>query len=94
MWSTHLITPETETSSHYHFSFVRDYALDEPDVTEILRNGARSAFLEDLEVLEIQQRMISSTENPPTIDINIDNAPIQARRILSDLIGAESGISR
>lgn len=94
MWSTHLITPETETSTHYHFSFTRNYALDDPDVTEILRGGARSAFLEDLEVLEVQQRIISSRENQPSIDLNIDNAPLQARRILSELIAAESGISR
>ena len=94
MWSTHLITPETETSSHYHFSFARDYALDDPDVTEILRNGARSAFLEDLAVLEAQQRAIAAANNPPPIDINIDNAPLQARRILSELIEAETGIIR
>jgi phenylpropionate dioxygenase-like ring-hydroxylating dioxygenase large terminal subunit len=94
MWSTHLITPETETSSHYHFSFARDYALDDEGVTEILRNGARSAFLEDLAVLEAQQRSISAANNPPPIDINIDNAPLQARRILSELIEAEAGIPR
>ena len=93
MWSTHLITPETEASTHYHFSFARDYALDAPEVTEILRSGALSAFLEDLEVLEVQQCVISSRENPPSIDINIDNASLQARRILSELIAAEASLS-
>lgn len=90
MWSTHLITPETESTTHYHFSFVRDYALDDPNVTEILRNGARSALLEDLEILEIQQRVISSAGTANSVDINIDNAPLQARRILADLIEAEA----
>lgn len=89
MWSTHLITPETETSTHYHFSFTRDYDLDNPEVTEILREGARSAFMEDLEVLEIQQRAIDAAGQIPTVDINIDNAPLQARRIVNELIETE-----
>ncbi len=86
------MTPETETTTHYHFSFVRDYALDDPSVTEILQNGARAAFLEDLEVLEIQQCVISARDRAPAIDINIDNAPLQARRILADIIDVESGM--
>jgi len=90
MWSTHLITPETETSSHYFFSFVRNYRLGEPPVTEILRDGARHAFLEDLGVLEAQQKALLARPDAPTVDINIDKAPLQSRRILDGLIRAEA----
>ena len=38
------------------FSFTRDFKLDDPGVTRILTEGARTAFLEDLVVLEAQQR--------------------------------------
>jgi len=89
MWSTHLITPETATSCHYHFSFARDYRLGDPAVTAILREGARSAFLEDLTVLETQQRMLAAHHGAPTVDINIDHAPLQSRRILDALVGRE-----
>jgi len=91
MWSTHLITPETATSTHYHFGMARDFRLDDPEVTEILRDGSRAAFTEDLEVLEAQQRALSSSRGSPLIDINIDNAPLQSRRILAELIEAEGG---
>ena len=89
MWSTHLITPETATSTHYHFSFARNYRLNDASVTEILREGARTAFMEDLVVLEAQQRALAAAPNAPQIDINIDNGPLQYRRILADMIGVK-----
>lgn len=90
MWSTHLITPETATTTHYHFNWARDFKLDDPAITESLRNGARKAFMEDLVVLEVQQRSIAAAAGAPVVDINIDNGPIQYRRILDDKIAAES----
>ncbi len=90
MWSTHLVTPETETTTHYRFSFVRDFKLDDPAVTKILSDGARAAFLEDVEVLEAQQRAIEKRGARPTIEINTDNARLQVRRIVNDMIDAEN----
>ena len=89
MWSTHLITPETDTTTHYHWGFARDFRLDDEDVTELLRNGARTAFVEDADILGIQQRALERAAGAPRIDINIDNGPMQARRIVADLIEAE-----
>ena len=89
MWSTHLITPETETSTHYFFDFTRDFELDDPNVTQILSDGSRTAFNEDLVVLEAQQHVINSSKDAPQIDIKNDNGPLQARRILAKLIGVE-----
>ncbi len=89
MWSTHLITPETETSTHYFFDFTRNFKLDDADVTRILRDGSRTAFNEDLVVLEAQQRAINSSKNAPRIDIKNDNGPLQARRILAKLVEDE-----
>ena len=89
MWSTHLITPETETSTHYHWGFARDYKLDDDSVTELLREGGRVTFTEDVDVLEIQQRTMRAMPDAPAVDINIDNAPLQARRILDELIAKE-----
>ena len=38
IWSTHLATPETETSTHYFFCFARNFKLgDEPDVEAAVR---------------------------------------------------------
>ena len=89
MWSTHLITPETDTSTHYHWGFARDYKLDDESVTDLLREGGRITFTEDVDVLEIQQQALAATPGAPTVDINIDNAPLQARRILEEMIAKE-----
>ena len=93
MWSTHLITPETATTTHYHFSWARDFKLGDAAVTESLRNGARKAFMEDLVVLEAQQRSIAASSGAPVVDINIDNGPIQYRRILDETLFREAGLA-
>ncbi len=93
MWSTHLITPETETTTHYHFSWARDFRLGDRAVTDRLHEGARKAFLEDLVVLEAQQRAITISAGAPMIDINIDNGPLQFRGILDRKIAAEAARS-
>ena len=89
MWSTHLVTPETGTSTHYFFSFTRDFKLDDAEVTRILSEGSRTAFNEDLVVLEAQQRARDVSPTSPEIDIKHDHAQIQARRTLSKLVEAE-----
>ncbi len=89
MWSTHLVTPETESSTHYFFNFTRDFKLGDADVTRILSEGSRTAFNEDLVVLEAQQRAQDASPNSPLIDIKHDNAQIQARRTLAKLVEAE-----
>ena len=90
MWSTHLITPETETTTHYHFSWARDFRLGDRAVTDALREDAREAFKEDLVALEAQQRAIAASSGAPALDINIDNGALQYRRILDRKIAAEA----
>lgn len=90
MWSTHLITPETETSTHYHWCYARNYKLDDEETTRLLKEGGHMTFMEDVDVLEIQQAAMLDRPDAPAIDINIDNGPLQSRRILSELIEKES----
>ena len=89
MCSTHLITPETATSTHYFYSFARDFRLDDTAVTKILSDGSRTAFSEDLAALEAQQRALNASPDAPRIDINNDKAQLQARRILAELVESE-----
>ena len=42
IWSTHLVTPETETTCHYHFGFARNFQLDDAGDVEAARTTARS----------------------------------------------------
>lgn len=90
MWSTHLITPETETSTHYHWCYARNYRLEEPGVTEFLRQGGALTFGEDVVALEVQQANLARFgARARQLDINIDKAPLLARRILGEMVAAE-----
>jgi hypothetical protein len=89
MWSNHIITPETETSTHYHWGFARNYKLEDESVSEILSTGGLQTFMEDVVILERQQEALGVVGDRPVVDINIDNAPMQFRRILAEKIAAE-----
>lgn len=92
MWSNHIITPETETSTHYHWAFARNYKIDDDKVSEVLAEGGLRTFMEDVVVLERQQESLRVVGERPVVDINIDNAPLQFRRILEDRIAQENGV--
>ena len=88
-----LMTPETETSTHYFWAFARNFRLDEPGVTEFLRANVGRTFDEDKVMLESQQRNLGDADaaSPAfTIAIKADVGPTQGRRLLASLIEAES----
>lgn len=87
-----LITPESATSSHYFWAFARNFRLDEPAVTEFLRENVRRTFDEDKDMLEAQQRNIGERESERGFDVAIraDAGPTQGRRLLASMIEAEA----
>lgn len=94
MWSNHIITPETETTTHYHWAFARNYKLGDAKTSEVLAKGGLQTFMEDVVVLERQQEALEIVADRPVVDIRIDNAPLQFRKILADKIAAEQrGVS-
>jgi len=86
--NTHAITPETETTTHHFWSSARDFALDDEAMTERLR-VIRKVFLEDVAMVEAQQRCIAAFPNAATIDVNADAPTIQARNLVDRLIEQE-----
>jgi phenylpropionate dioxygenase-like ring-hydroxylating dioxygenase large terminal subunit len=90
IWSTHLLTPETEESTHYHFGYSRNFRLDDPEMSKLLFEGSRAAFMEDVDMIAAQQRNLRAGALDGLIDINADQAQLQARRILADLIAREA----
>ncbi len=91
IWSTHLVTPETETSCHYNFGFARNFRLDDGEMSRLLFEGSRDTFLEDKVMLEAQQRNLAGGALDGLIDVATDVAQLQVRRILDDLIRSEAG---
>ena len=84
------ITPETETSTHYFWSFPRDYKIDDQSIDAMLQTGVANTFLEDKDMLEGQQRRMTAKPNAPKIDINVDAPSAQARRLVERLLREEA----
>ena len=51
-------TPETDKTTHYFFSFIRNFGHDDPDVQVIFDKGLVDVFREDIVVFEAQQKML------------------------------------
>ncbi|CAM5208286.1 Vanillate O-demethylase monooxygenase subunit OS=Castellaniella defragrans OX=75697 GN=HNR28_001896 PE=4 SV=1 [Castellaniella defragrans] len=79
----HLLTPETESSTHYFWAVVRNFRVDDEALTESLRVGNARTFDEDKAIVEAQQRRIAQTgTSVPRVALALDQAPIRARRML------------
>jgi len=60
--SAHILTPETETTTHYFWAFARDFALDDENMTAgILHMGGIAFGKEDKPMIEAAQRTIAMT---------------------------------
>lgn len=91
IWSTHLLTPETDGTTHYHWGYARDFDRGNDALTKTLYEGSRDTFYEDVEMIGAQQKNLSGASLDGLIDINADSAPLQARRMLERLIAAQTG---
>lgn len=80
------ITPETEDSTHYFWSFPRDYRIDSEDLDGMLQQGIADTFLEDKEMLEKQHALMRAKPDAPRVDINADAPAVQARRVVDKLL--------
>ena len=75
-------TPETATTTHYFFGFVRNFGVQDPETEAVCSRDMVKVFNEDSPVLEAQQRMLDPKPGAPRIDIKVDAAPLAARRML------------
>jgi phenylpropionate dioxygenase-like ring-hydroxylating dioxygenase large terminal subunit len=89
IWSSHLVTPETEASTHYMFCYARNFKVGDPEMSKLMYQGSKATFLEDAEILEAVQANRTGGSLDGLIDVNADAAQLQARRMLSQMISAE-----
>lgn len=86
----HLLTPESETSTHYFWSFVRNYRLNEVELTNGIQKASAATFDEDKIIIERQQKELDARgKQVPGVAIRVDEAPIRARRLLDQRLKAE-----
>lgn len=86
----HLLTPETEKSTHYFWSVARNRRLDDDALTQSICKAIAQTFDEDAVVLKIQQQQLERLGGAvPRVAMKVDEAPIRARRTLETLIRKE-----
>ena len=86
----HLLTPETERSTHYFWSVARNRRLDDEGLTKAVCRAIEQTFNEDAVVLRTQQSQLEKYGGPvPRVAMKVDEAPIRARRLLEALMRKE-----
>lgn len=99
IFGTHFLTPETETSTLYHFAAVRQNPRSwgetiDAEIRAQMSDLRRHAFEDqDKVIIDAQQRAMldpcAKTDRP--IILEIDAGPVRFRRILDKMIAAETG---
>ena len=91
MRNLNAITPETDKTTHYFWAQAHDFRIDEPWITDLLKQNVHTAFMEDVWIIKLQQQNIDSGTSRQRIDINHDGGGLQAIRMLDALIEADNG---
>lgn len=84
------MTPETDRTCHYFWSFCRNYNLGEQRITTLLRDGVTGVFREDEIILAAQQKAVEEHPDKQFYNLNIDGGAIWARRLIDRMVAAET----
>jgi vanillate O-demethylase monooxygenase subunit len=88
-----VMTPETKTTTWYHWGMARNFQTDDRGLTTRIRDGQAAVFTEDLEILESEQQNIARRADRRFIDLKIDAGGTQAWRIIErELASAAHGV--
>lgn len=88
----HNMTPATADFTHYFYCSTRQFLVDDPAFSEVLKAALQKAFVEeDKPMLEMQQQRIGASEfwDLSPILLKSDAAAVRVRRELESLIAAE-----
>jgi vanillate O-demethylase monooxygenase subunit len=96
--TAHLLTPETQTKTHYFWAMARDFRRDDAELSKQLLDVGIAIFNnEDKPMVEAQQRALGNTDDLLSLKpvlLATDGPSVRARRIVSRLIGEEQPSSR
>jgi vanillate O-demethylase monooxygenase subunit len=94
-FAIHLLTPETDRSTHYHYTASRWNVLTDDEQNVKIRDKIYEmrtfAFAEqDVPVIEAQQRCMDQAQEPlrPAL-LSIDAGPLRYRKVLDRLLAEE-----
>ena len=93
-WIVNAVTPVTDTRCAYFWAAVRDYAVGDAKVDDIVFAQVAEAFDEDKTILQAQQRAIERHGDRFDVAFKADAGVIEGRRLLARAITAEGAPGR
>ena len=82
------MTPETASTSHFFWDYLRDFRLDEPEVSVSLHESLLAGFMEDKLIIEAQQRHLDEHPGFEPGGIASDVPLAHFRKVLTERIAA------
>ncbi|MDA0238458.1 MAG: aromatic ring-hydroxylating dioxygenase subunit alpha [Proteobacteria bacterium] len=83
------LVPETENTTHYFWAIMRNFEINDDEMTEMTFTGNKSAFAEDQWIIEKQQAMMNALDNPTPIAVPHDKGVLRATQLVDRLIKQE-----
>lgn len=88
------ITPETATTSHFWMGWARDFALDDDALTQGAIKDNTQVILEDVRVIEAQQRVMLDSPGIKAVPINADRAVVAVHKAIERLLAEQAAEHR
>jgi len=77
------ITPQTAHSTHVFWAVARDFAQDDPEVSDFLHTSNRTVIGQDIDALtSLEQVITAEADAYRELSVNIDTGGLAARRLL------------
>ncbi len=89
----HLMTPATETTTHYFWAQGRNWGTPDPKMDALRLDSLRKAFdTQDKPMIEAVQRNMGTTDldSLQPVMLATDGGPVRARRVLKQLIAQQT----
>jgi vanillate O-demethylase monooxygenase subunit len=83
------MTPESDASSHYFWGMARNFDIDDAGFSERFKKQQGGVFMEDVAVLEAQQRSIAANPHLKLKSFSIDTGGVRARQVINRMIEAQ-----
>jgi vanillate O-demethylase monooxygenase subunit len=85
------ITPATQCTTHQFWAVNRNFRVGDEALTRAFHAQSERTFIEDIEVLELQQRRIEELGGSPEwLHVVNDTAGVLARRMMEKILGEPS----
>jgi vanillate O-demethylase monooxygenase subunit len=86
-------TPASESTTHVFSQFARNYGVDRPSVTDMLRTMLERHMVATAEIVETVEANAAQYGSTWGVRVTADRAAMQARRIVNAMLEKETGRS-